>query len=272
MDHSYEEIRAVAIDIVSGKETVSYTPNQFQHLLIGVGEVLQRRESPSQTPHRGSAHNTLSRGDSELVQEVFWDLFRQNIITLGADASNGQYPFFRVSRLGKKVLENQNPYFFHDVSSYEALIKSNVPTIDNVTLLYLLEAAQSFRSGCVLASTVMLGVASEHSFLLMFEAAEQSSKYGAHFSKASNQFFIHKKFLEFRATLSKHVETELPFDVKDSMDIYLDSILMMIRTFRNESGHPSGKIIEREQAFVLLQMFVPYCKKLYQLKAFFESE
>ena len=41
---------------------------------------------------------------------------------------------------------------------------------------------QSFKSGCMLASTVMLGVASEHSFLLLIEAAENSPKYGQHFT------------------------------------------------------------------------------------------
>jgi hypothetical protein len=40
------------------------------------------------------------------------------------------------------------------------------------------------------------------------------------------------------------------------------AILAVIRNFRNESGHPSGKIIEREQAYVLLS----YCKKVYQLR------
>ena len=28
---------------------------------------------------------------------------------------------------------------------------------------------------------------------------------------------------------------------------------------------PTGKIIDREQSYVLLQLFIPYCKKMYQL-------
>ena len=73
------------------------------------------------------------------------------------------------------MLDNQNPYFFHDLETYTKLIRTNVPTINDITLLYLQEAMQSFKSGCMLAATVMLGVASEHSFLLLLEAAEKSS-------------------------------------------------------------------------------------------------
>jgi hypothetical protein len=48
-------------------------------------------------------------------------------------------------------------------------------------------------------------------------------------------------------------------------------ILSIIRNFRNDSGHPSGKIIEREQAYILLQLFIPYCKKMYQMKDYFSA-
>lgn len=44
MPHSYEEIRSVALDILVGREKVSYGLNQYQHLSIGIAEVLARRE------------------------------------------------------------------------------------------------------------------------------------------------------------------------------------------------------------------------------------
>jgi hypothetical protein len=138
----------------------------------------------------------------------------------------------------------------------------------NHTLLYLQEAMQSFRAGCMLAATVMLGVASEHSFLLLVEAAETSPKYGSHFGAVAKEHTIFQKFKKFRAVFEKQVKGDLPGDIKENLDIEFDGILSVIRTFRNESGHPSGKILEREQAYVLLQMFIPYCKKLYKLMDF----
>lgn len=269
MDHNYEELRSVVLDILSRRERVEYPPEQYQYLWLGVAEVLWRRENPTQTDRRNQPR--LSYNDSELVREIFWDLFLQRIITLGSDDSNREYPWFKVTNQGKRILEGQNPYVFHDVSSYTKLIQTNVPHINDTTLLYLLEAMQSFRSGCLLGATVMLGVASEHSFLLLLEAAENSATHGSHFKNAAEQRTIQQKFRKFRAALEQHVLSSLPSDLKEDVDVQFDGILSVIRTFRNDAGHPSGKIMEREQVYVLLQMFIPYCKKLYGLIEFFKT-
>jgi hypothetical protein len=269
MDHSYEEIRNVMIDILAGREKTTYGPSQYGGLLTGAAEVFQRREGRTLAPSILHHEPRLSANDAELAREVFWDLFRQGIITLGMNDANREFPWFKVSSFGKKVLEHQNPYFFHDLDSYTKLIQSNVPDINAVTLMYLQEAMQSFRSGCMLAATVMLGVASEHSFLLLVEAAEQSPKYGSHFANIPKERTILQKFRKFRAALEKNVQADLPGEIKEDLDTQFNTILSVIRNFRNDAGHPSGKIIEREQTYVLLQLFVPYCKKLYQLMEFF---
>jgi hypothetical protein len=270
MDHSYEEIRNVVIDIVSGRERVAYPPDQYAHLLSGAAEVFKRREGSVPSPSLLHQEPHLSGNDSELFREVFWELFRQGIITLGCDNANREFPWFKVSSFGKKILENQNVYFFHDLESYTKVIRSNVPNLNAITLLYLQEAMQSFKSGCMLAATVMLGVASEHSFLLLVEAAENSRKYGGHFGNVSKERTILQKIRKFRAVFEKNVLADLPREIKENLDIEFDGILSVIRTFRNDSGHPSGKILEREQTYVLLQMFVPYCRKVYQLMDFFQ--
>lgn len=61
----------------------------------------------------------------------------------------------------------------------------------------------------------------------------------------------------------------LPPEIKEDLDTHFAGILSVIRSYRNESGHPTGKIMDREQTFVLLQLFIPYCKKQYQLMQFF---
>ncbi len=61
--------------------------------------------------------------------------------------------------MAHRIIANQDTYFFHDVSTYEQLIRKEIPSIDDVTLLYLKEAMQAFRVGCLLSATVMLGVA-----------------------------------------------------------------------------------------------------------------
>jgi len=78
-------------------------------------------------------------------------------------------------------------YFFHDLSSYETAIKENIPRIDGTTLIYLKEAMQSFLSGCVLSSSVMLGVATEHTFLKLLETIKRNNTYGTTFLKVFEQ-------------------------------------------------------------------------------------
>jgi hypothetical protein len=269
MPHSYEEIRSVALDILAGREHVAYEPSQYQHLLIGIGEVFARREGRIQPGHFGATH-TPDHQDRETFLEVFWDLFRQGVITLGLNDSNREFPFFRVTRLGEHIADSQSAYFFHDVDSYQQAIANEVPGINEITLLYLKEAMQAFRSGCILSATVMLGVASEHTFLLLLESIENNPEHRETFRTVYDQRTILQKVNKFKNILDQQ-QKELPSAIKEDLDTHFAGILSVIRNFRNQSGHPTGRIIDREQAFVLLQLFIPYCKKLYQLMDFYQA-
>jgi hypothetical protein len=271
VDHSYEEIRSIALDLLAGRERASYDLSQYQNLLIGVGEVFQRRESqPQQNAGTvfGRGSTSPSPKDCETFLEVFWSLFREGVITIGLNNSNREFPFFRLTGFGRAVVQNQQPYFFHDVDSYERVIKTEVPDIDPVTLIYLKEAMQAFRVGCILSATVMLGVASEHTFLSLLEAIANNPSHAATFANVEQQRTILQKFNKFKNILDQQLGT-LPSAIKEDLDTQFAGILSVIRTLRNQAGHPTGKIIDREQTFVLLHLFVPYCKKMYQLIAHF---
>lgn len=269
MNHSFEEIRAVAIDLLAGREQASHALNQYENLLIGVAQVLERRERRPQGPAHFSGLGTtsnLSNHDREIFLEVFWTLFREGIITLGMNDANREFPFFRVTEFGQRIVAHGQAYFFHDVSSYERLIRTEVPNIDSITLLYLKEGMQCFRSGCLLAATVMLGVATEHTFLLLIETIDQNPTHAPTFANVSPQRTILQKVNKFKNILDQQLNN-LPAAIKEDLDTHFAGILSIIRTFRNQSGHPSGTIMDREQTYVLLQLFIPYCKKMYQLIA-----
>jgi hypothetical protein len=61
----------------------------------------------------------------------------------------------------------------------------------------------------------------------------------------------------------------LTSEIKEDLETNFLGIIAIIRNFRNESGHPTGNIISREQCCVNLNLFIPYCKKMYQLMDFF---
>lgn len=267
MDHSYEEIRSVVLDLLAGRERAYYDLNQYQHLLIGVASVFLQRESGNiHGPVGGSP--MLSPADREKFLEVFWGLFREGVITLGFNDSNREFPFFRVSEFGRQLLDGGQAYFFHDVSSYEKVIRNEIPQIDNVTLIYLKEAMQAFRAGCILSSSVMLGVATERTLLLLIEKINQNATHASTFAKVNQQHTILQKVNKFKNILEQQLGN-LPSEIKEDIDTNFAGILSIIRNFRNQSGHPTGQIIDREQVYILLQLFVHYCKKMYQLMDYY---
>ncbi len=266
MAYSNEEIRSTILEIISGKERGSFIPNQYLNLQSNLAEVFGRRNPSSVIFSSGKF--SLNKDDRERFLEVFWDLFRQNIITLGSDDSNPNFPNFHVSSFGKKILDQETPYFFHNVSSYESVIRENIPDIDETTLIYLKEAMQAFQIGCLLSSSVMLGVAIEFSFEQLLETINSNVKYTEKFKNAVNERTILRKLTKFQNIIHE-LSKELPPEIKEDFDTNLSGIISIIRNFRNESGHPSGKIISREQCFVLLHLFIPCCKKIYQTREFF---
>ena len=219
MNHTYEEIRKAAIDILAGRIKTEHMPMQYAELSCYISSILDN-SGYVKNLNMYIMSDELSYEDSGIFLEVFWDLFRQGVITLGYDRPNKQFPWFRVSAHGKKILENQDVYFYHDVSSYEAVIKQQVPDIDDVTLIYLKEAMQSFYSGCYLSSSVMLGVASEHTFLKLLEKIETTGTYKSTFKKAFEERNISKKFEAFKNRLKQEMGSNIsvPDGIKENLD------------------------------------------------------
>jgi hypothetical protein len=267
MPHTYEELRSVAIEILAKRDQFPIEANQYENLSQCIGYVFAQREGRTQSNHYDVNHY-LDDQDKELFLELFWDLFRQGIISLGMNDSNREFPFFHLTRLGQKLAQGQEAYFFHDVSSYEAAIRREVPTVNVITLLYLKEAMQAFRSGCMLSATVMLGVSLEHTFTLMIEQLESHALHKSTFAPVFKAKGLLNRFNKFRSVI-EGIKRNLPDPIKEDLDTHFSAILSVIRTYRNESGHPTGKIIDREQTFVLLQLFIPYSKKLNQLREYF---
>jgi hypothetical protein len=266
MNHSHEEIRDAAFAALAGNVHTPYALNQFAHLEIAVAKAL-KQDTGNPTPHPGFPQHDarLSTSDGNALLEIFWDLFRQGVITLGLDKMNPQFPWFHLTPLGQSIVSGNQAYFIHDVSVFEKRIRKEIPKIDDVTLLYLKEALQAFRSECILSATVMLGVATEHTFLLLLETIEKSSVHQPTFASVTKERTLLHRLNKFKHILDGQIKSLTP-EIREDLDTNFAGILSIIRNFRNESGHPSGKIIDREQAYVLLQLFLPYCKKMYQLR------
>jgi len=103
-----------------------------------------------------------------------------------------------------------------------------------------------------------------HLAISVVEAIDRNATHQAIFAPVAKERTILQKVNKFKHILEQRAKT-LPSDLKEDLDTNFLGILSIIRNFRNQSGHPSGKIIDREQAYILLQLFPHYCKKMYQL-------
>lgn len=182
--------------------------------------------------------------------------------------------FYAITQKGLKTLESGkiNPY---DDSTYINQLKTDIPKISGDVLIYTQESIKSFNNNCSLASSVMIGVASECAFNeMLYEYANwlKEGKEKTKFQKFCNnsrKLYI-DKFINFRRSIVVR-KYKLPRELCDNITLTFDAILDLLRIYRNESGHPTGKYISPESAHTNLILFFRYLVKLYSLKDFFSA-
>ena len=213
-------------------------------------------------------------GQMQVVAEL-WACLADHLVFLAADSHNsfGNWNWVLTAR-GRHLLDSTDDFQPYDVDRYLTGLKTQIPTIDPLIVTYVREALLAHGAGCSLASSVMLGVASERAFQLLGEAfadwlpATESQRFRDVFDK-SRQTYI-SKFQEFRRRIEP-LKNDLPEDFRDNMSLTLDSVMDLLRITRNEAGHPTGRRIDKDEAYINLQVFGRYLKKLYEVRAFFHD-
>jgi hypothetical protein len=96
-----QQLREIVLDLLAGRAKIPYYEiDQFAHLKIGVAEVLRRRSGGGSMDTLGDPR--LEGEDADILLEIFWDLFREGVITLGLNATNPEFPRFRIHSEAKK--------------------------------------------------------------------------------------------------------------------------------------------------------------------------
>jgi hypothetical protein len=158
-----------------------------------------------------------------------------------------------------------------DPDGYLARVHREIPDLDELVELYLVEALGSFNARCFLATSAMLGVAAERAFLVMAQSYAASSVSGAlgmgkELDKRRSNYFA--LWTEFRKRIEP-VRGDLPEGLADQLT--LDAIADLIRLTRNEVGHPTGRRIDEDTARVHLTISPLYLRKMHQLTAYFDT-
>ena len=176
----------------------------------------------------------------------------------------------KLSAAGIRAVEG-GPWEPADPQGYLSRLRTRAPALDPLALRYLQEALQAFNSRCYLATSVMLGVASEAAFNGLAEAfvraeGPAAARLDKLISDPGKTYFA--KFQELRKRLEP-VRDNLPGDLGDVLT--LDAIGDLLRVTRNAAGHPSGQSIDEDTARTHLQMAALYLAKMTALREHFVS-
>jgi len=204
---------------------------------------------------------------------MIWELIIQGILVPGINESNPHYPFCKLTEYGKLVVDRGEPLPY-DPDGYLEFLDSEIPTVDSEIKVYVTESLHAYRYGLVLASAVTLGAASEKAFNLLHEAVANAITSNPEEKRTienlKNILSIKRRYDGVKEIITKN-KSKYPRDISEVLETNLDGIFHLIRVTRNDAGHPKGKVIKRQIAFVNLQLFVPYCKTIYGLINWFQN-
>jgi hypothetical protein len=254
--------------------------------------LLQYIKDYSRNPHASFNHDSLrrylhSRGvdpdqddlDWRTVKQIIHEFYFEGLIIPGTKITSGttyssgflDWPSFEITAYGENVFQNTE-YQPHDSDGYLNRLRQELPTIDSVIIRYLDECLQCYRRNLLLSAAVMLGCAAEKAVLLLIDQfgkwiADPQDK--ANFVKETNTFIIKRKY----DALWKRLEPQapsLPDNLGDQLGNILDRIFDIIRTTRNDVGHPSGRTIEKAIVHANLLLFPTFCKRIYGLLSYYQ--
>ena len=208
----------------------------------------------------------IAESSHKVITSILWELVMQGILFVESPNSST----YNITEYGLKVLASEKP-IPHDPDGYLSYLQNEVPDIDDVILTYVTEAVNAYNHRLYLSATTSIGCASEKALLLLIEAFNgflPSEKEQNAFRNRTKDRFVKVQFEELRKSFGGQ-QGRIDKDLVDGIDIVLNGIFEILRQNRNSTGHPTGKTIGRERVFALLQVFVTYCKRIYELIEFF---
>jgi hypothetical protein len=215
---------------------------------------------------------------SDAVRGVIWELIIQGIVVpgtgLGSGAGSPGLPLFQITEWGKKCLAS-GEFTPYDTGKYIERLQAKVPAVEPSVILYLTESLNGFRGATYLGSAVMLGVGAETVLLSLrtaVHAALDTQKKQEKFDADTKGRPAKRISDEIRKRLESSMQ-QISNDLgKEDMTAELNGIFDLIRKTRNEAGHPTGRRVEREEAFALLQLFPSYCEAGYAVIKWLEKQ
>lgn len=250
--------------------------NQATTLVRSVGLLKARSQgiNPNQNLRHYGGDQYLERGDAALLNEVIWSLIVQGILVPGLDDANQGWPFLRLTEYGRRCVE-EDRILPHDPDGYLREFQKDVPAADPSVSEYLQESLQCYIHGLNKASAVMLGAASEQAVLLLIDScaesisnADEKRRFESEIDKAQSIF---RKYAVFEKRLST-IKASMPRLLTENLDSLLRGIFDLIRSSRNDAGHPAnGNQVDKDAVYSHLRLFIPYNQRIFSLIEWFSQ-
>lgn len=211
----------------------------------------------------------VSNNASAKISSVLWSLISQEILMI--DMSETRGCVFDITEYGLQVLAADNP-IPHDPDGYLSYLKNEIPNIDDIIFTYISESINAYNHRLYLSATTAIGCASEKAFLLLLDAYIlflPSQKERDSFNNQKNRQ-IKKQLEAFQKSFGGQ-KGSIDKELTDGIDIVFSGIFELLRQNRNSTGHPTGKSMSRDRVFASLQLFVSYCKRIYELIDYFKK-
>ena len=186
-----------------------------------------------------------------------------------------------ITDYGRKYLEDTeiSPY---DQDDYMNYLLQNVPDLDNTIKFYLRESLDTFATKNYLSSVFCLGAASERLILLLQEnycSALDKAECTAQKDKISKLHnikpiyeTIHKDFVQIENP-KRGGYRYFGYNLWEKLDSQVQHVFSLIRTSRNEAGHPKEITnIDKLDAHSHLVIFPRYCITVYEVINILESK
>ncbi len=221
----------------------STNKNYIRQTILGI---LARYKEEGAHPQAGSvlheAMNLLKCGQGDnaaqqVLLTVWYDLFREGILSWGFNIQNSGPPFCHLTERGADVMGQLS----RDPSNPAGYL-ANLETIGSLNALaisYIEEGLDAYNAGCHRASAVMVGCASE------CLALELRDTIVAKFQETNQS--VAKKLQDWRAKtvmdqLASEITTRqisMPRKLWEEYSSYWAAFTGQIRMARNEGGHPN---------------------------------
>ena len=249
------EIRKVLLEVV--EEYSKQGPGFFQS-----GPIL------NETATRLGIKRNLEKEQALLT--VWGDLFRMGFLGWGHNIDNPSPPFIHLNEIGRNALSSisrdpSNP------DGYMSNIKLNA-TLNPVAESYIEEAVLAFNSNCYKSAAVMLGGSVESLILELRDSISNRILFNRGTIPNRLSDWRIKTVLDKIKDLLDARQSDIPRELWDNYNAYWNALTHMIRTIRNDAGHPISVVpVTPETVHGSLLLFPEISKLANKLKEWVDN-